>query len=431
MNCGSLTKSRNGQKSSTSTSLSSSTSLSKKTLDIHHNNKVLEFQAKTKQRDNLQEQLIEIETKISQCPTDENAALIQEAESIKLQIEQLDNSEDEVEYLVNTAPILFKYYDIIEKGSGDDSTIVNTPKITENSVLKWLMKTQSPHEEPSKQDNQPETPQTNTHDLTSSSKQHIKQIKSKQNISQSSSKEDRASLLEKYMSYTDDNFIKPIDTMVAENCRFCGSTNQFIHMNDGFICCNDCSCIEYVIVDHDRPSYKDPPREVSYFAYKRINHFNECLSQIQGKETTDIPDEVYDAILLEIKKQRITNMANLSVEKVREILKKLNINKYYEHAPHIKHKLNGLPIQHLEPELEDKLRAMFKMIQQPFLKHMPSNRKNFLSYSYVLHKLIQLLEKDEYLPNFSLLKSREKLHHQDQIWKKICEELNWQFIRSI
>jgi hypothetical protein len=29
------------------------------------------------------------------------------------------------------------------------------------------------------------------------------------------------------------------------------------------------------------------------------------------------------------------------------------------------------------------------------------------------------------------LKSREKLHLQDQIWKKICEELNWQFIESI
>ena len=135
--------------------------------------------------------------------------------------------------------------------------------------------------------------------------------------------------------------------------------------------------------------------------------------------------------MMEIKKQQINNMADLKTSKIKEILKKLRLNKYYEHAHHIKHKLNGLPIPHLEPELEEKLRTMFKLVQPPFLKFMPSSRKNFLSYSYVLHKMIQLLGRDEYLPNFPLLKSREKLHQQDQIWKKICEELSWQYIASI
>ena len=32
---------------------------------------------------------------------------------------------------------------------------------------------------------------------------------------------------------------------------------------------------------------------------------------------------------------------------------------------------------------------------------------------------------------FPLLKSHEKLHAQDVIWKKICAELQWEFIRSI
>ncbi len=155
------------------------------------------------------------------------------------------------------------------------------------------------------------------------------------------------------------------------------------------------------------------------------------LSQIQGKETTDIPEEIYDAILLEIKKQRISNMADLKIAKIKDILKKLKLNKYYEHAAHIKHKLNGLPIPHLEPDLEEKLRTMFKLTQPAFLKFMPSTRKNFLSYSYVLHKFIQLLGRDEYLVNFPLLKSRDKLQQQDQIWKKICEDLGWHFIRSI
>jgi hypothetical protein len=124
-------------------------------------------------------------------------------------------------------------------------------------------------------------------------------------------------------------------------------------------------------------------------------------------------------------------MATLTCNKIKEILKTLRYNKYYEHVAHIINKINGLPTPHFDPELEDKLRAMFKQIQPLFLKYAPSNRKNFLSYSYVLHKQIQLLGRDEYLPYFSLLKSREKLHQQDMIWKKICEELNWQFLRSL
>ena len=31
--------------------------------------------------------------------------------------------------------------------------------------------------------------------------------------------------------------------------------------------------VDYIVIDSDKPSYKDPPKEISYFAYKRINHF--------------------------------------------------------------------------------------------------------------------------------------------------------------
>lgn len=215
------------------------------------------------------------------------------------------------------------------------------------------------------------------------------------------------------------------------HCQHCGTTDRTVMLHDGYIFCNRCFTLEYVLVDHEKPSYKDPPKEITYFAYKRINHFNEWLNQVQGKETTDIPDEVYDKILLEIKKQKITNMADLTNAKVREILKKLRINKYYEHIPHIINRLSGVSMPHIPPDLEDRLRHMFCQIQVPFLKHSPPTRKNFLSYSYVLHKFMQLLDKDQYVHSFPLLKSRDKLICQDQIWAKICEELGWEFVRSL
>ena len=74
---------------------------------------------------------------------------------------------------------------------------------------------------------------------------------------------------------------------------------------------------------------------------------------------------------------------------------------------------------------------MFKLISAPFENNKSKERLNFLSYSFVLHKFFQLLEMDEYLKYFPLLKSREKLRLQDSIWKKICKELRWEYIPSI
>ena len=42
-----------------------------------------------------------------------------------------------------------------------------------------------------------------------------------------------------------------------------------------------------------------------------------------------------------------------------------------------------------------------------------------------------LVASNEYLKYFPLLKSREKLYVQDQIWKKICGELNYEIIPSL
>nr|QBK88888.1 MAG: late transcription factor 3-like protein [Mimivirus LCMiAC01] len=116
---------------------------------------------------------------------------------------------------------------------------------------------------------------------------------------------------------------------------------------------------------------------------------------------------------------------------IKRILKKLGQTKYYEHRAHILSKFNGLPPPTINRETEEKLRDMFKQIQLPFQKHKPSTRKNFLSYSFVLHKFFQLLELDDLVACFQLLKSREKLRQQDAIWKNICKELDWQFIPSI
>ena len=200
---------------------------------------------------------------------------------------------------------------------------------------------------------------------------------------------------------------------------------------DSELICKKCGYTESIIINSDKSSYKDPPREANYFAYKRINHFNEWLAQFQAKETTDISEEIYNNLLKELKKDKNFTVDNVSYKLIRDTLKKLGYNKYYEHIPHIINIITGKKNPILDRNNEEQLRIMFKEIQQPFMNNCPDDRKNFLSYAYVLHKFCELLELDELLIYFPLLKSREKLQQQDFIWKKICHDLKWQFIPSI
>ena len=95
------------------------------------------------------------------------------------------------------------------------------------------------------------------------------------------------------------------------------------------------------------------------------------------------------------------------------------------------YKITGISPPIISSDIEHKLKLMFKEILTPFLEVCPQNRKNFLSYSYVLHKFCELIELDHLLTYFPLLKSREKLQQQDKIWEKICRDLKWQYIPSI
>lgn len=214
-------------------------------------------------------------------------------------------------------------------------------------------------------------------------------------------------------------------------CRHCGTAFRSLVASEGYLVCDKCDTVEYVNIDNDKPSYGDPPREISYFCYKRQNHFQEWISQTQGREYTNIPQSVYDAIFEELARQKIVDVSTLSQARVKSVMKKLSLNKYYEHIPHILNHMSGTPLARIPPELEAQLRRMFQQIQVPFMRHSPPNRRNFLSYSFVLHKFIQLLGHDELLVNFPLLKSREKLHLQDITWKRICSDLQWEFIRSV
>ncbi len=252
-------------------------------------------------------------------------------------------------------------------------------------------------------------------------------------VKKKKSSNNKGELLEKYLKVIDNKQTK-VGKYKKFKPKFCPNpeckAEMTLHLSDGYLICTECGFCEEVILDSDKPNYKEPVPDATAYSYKRINHFNEWLAQFQAKESTDIPDEVYEKILVEMKKQRLLDKF-ITPKKMRTILKKLSYNKYYEHVQHIINKVSGIPPPKMTREVEEKFRQMFKECQEPFTIYCPKDRKNFLSYSYTLHKFCELLELDDFLPCFPLLKSQDKLKEQDRIWKKICGYLNWEFISSI
>ena len=431
------------------------------TLDAMHNNIIKKFELTNKDKENYKILLCDLELQsnliMENIETNKN---LQDKEYInnlwtsniiirekiielKNNIKELE-SYNEIEYYKNTSYILFQYYDTVEKQSNISNThasisngicissselLSRQPKIYKNdskkkrssvsattiNVLDALNNLNIENNLISDNKQSKNSEINNTYDFSNNTKDNVI---------------DKSSLVDKYMSIINKKYVRNVEEEDIEICKNCKNQMTCLQ-HDAIIICNICGYQELLLVEQNRPILKQNTKDTSHFSYKRINHFREWCNQVQGKESTDIPDEIFEKILTEIKKEKIVDTKTITYNKMRDILKRLRINKYYEHINYIINRINGIPTPQFSQDLEDKLCNMFRNIQAPFLKHCPKDRKNFLSYSYVLYKFFQILGLNEYLKYFPLLKSREKLYVQDQIWKKICLELNYEIIPSL
>jgi len=414
------------EKTSKKRIVSKSNSKDISTLDVMHNNMIKVFSSKSEEKNNHEEYLMSLTNTQTMLKTmiedlfktgsiqdnekynflwSSNISISEEIIRINSLIKENVSKYNEVDYYNNTSDILFNYYELLEK----QSNVNKGKKIRPSSKVSIK---------------QPERTILDALNNIHNEKQESNKIESIYNTNT-----EKTDLVEEYLLVTNKNHVRKVDITETELCTVC-QTPLVCLQYDAIMICESCGYQELLLVEQNRPLLKQHSKDTSHFSYKRINHFREWCNQVQGKESTDIPNDVFEKILNEIKKEKITDNKNITYSKMREILKRLRINKYYEHINYIINRINGVPTPQFSPELEEKLFNMFRDIQGPFLKHCPKDRKNFLSYSYVLYKFFQILGLNEYLKYFPLLKSREKLYVQDQIWKNICMELNYEFLQS-
>jgi hypothetical protein len=236
-----------------------------------------------------------------------------------------------------------------------------------------------------------------------------------------------------YMKEVEGIVLKSVEKKNLNVCNLCHGTNIAVGRTHDRVCM-DCGSVVDMDAIEDKPSFKDMSRIThtsTAFTYKRENHFNEWLDSLEATGKTSIPDEVIEQVRYEIKKQRFTDPSKITAVIVRGILKKLKYNMYYDCIPMILSNVVGRPPLTISDDLRKDLKQMFREVHKIYHKHVPRHRSNFFSYPYILYKFCELLEADFILPYLTLLKSTEKLYQQDQIFKSICGELQWEFIKTI
>lgn len=404
------------------------TKAKKGTLDQKHTEKIVRFEKLTNSLPNKKQKLEKLESELNELMEVNNnkydnarkkSYLMDVIEKLRTEIKSIENCTESLNYIVKTLPILVDYYDndeIIDDGI-EEEYVNDVNESDKKNILSYFMR------------------ETNNIETNENVKNSSKTIKTPVDAKQQPNNKpngqiSRAKLYDSYLNATDT--INRKTTQKKNNiCSKpdCGG-EKILDQNVGYMVCIKCGLSEAILLTTDKPNYKEPTQDSGTYAYKRINHLTEILSQLQAKESTDISPKVFEAIQRELKKRKI-DKNDLDIFSLRRILKKLDYRKYYEHVPHILQIINGKEPPNFSRNDEMRIKQMFKAIQKPFAIYCPKNRKNFLNYSYVLHKFCELLDLDEYISYFPLLKNNAKLLQHDRIWKNICGYMKWEYYKSI
>lgn len=216
-------------------------------------------------------------------------------------------------------------------------------------------------------------------------------------------------------------------------CPVCPGEEQLLFCSTrSIMSCPECGyCVTYLDATSSSASF-DEVIDYNQYSYKRINHYIMHIANVQGKETFRVAHEDLNKISQDLFfRQGIRQAHDITIDNVRNAIRKLKLRRVYDHAVQATSRLNGITPRRITSDVEEKLKNMFLQMQPAFQRHAPSTRTNFLSYSFTLYRCLQLLNQTQLLSNITLLKGRDKLEANNEIFNKIATDLNWNIFDDI
>lgn len=215
-------------------------------------------------------------------------------------------------------------------------------------------------------------------------------------------------------------------------CPGCGAVVVDEHVDGEGVACDcgleirgDEECFELGYKERENYEYR------TNSIYKRPNHLQEVLLQLQGMEKKPVEREALDRVREEARKYRI-DVSKITMAEVRTILERLSLPKLYEHSAQIVHTLSGRPPIIIPEEVEARIKRMFNELM-PVFEENKGKRRNFLSYTFAILKILEIIGEEDLVQagrQMKMLKSKSKVREQDEVWRKICRDLNWPYFET-
>ena len=211
--------------------------------------------------------------------------------------------------------------------------------------------------------------------------------------------------------------------------NFCIDCNleMLIDYQESVLVCTKCGVFEYYpvyVLSYNHPM--KPSRRKC--VYKRYDNFKVILDQFCYGGNRVVPDNIMKAI-----RDEICNRDNilynytipLTIPILECILKRNKMMKYKNSIYIIFFKLKSQPLPYITITEKDMMLNMFNVVSKIYDEYKPKDRKSFLSYPFVLKKLLIMLGKVDYAKYIPQLKTKSRQKELEIIWELITKDPEW------
>jgi hypothetical protein len=204
-------------------------------------------------------------------------------------------------------------------------------------------------------------------------------------------------------------------------CGECYGTSFGKEDEDSIMKCKGCGQ-EIDLLD-DAPSFKDAERVnmSSRYTYTCRGHFIEAMNRFEGKQNTEINQNVIDTLEKELRLHNLDPKTSTK-DHIYMFLSEKKLSDYYADINLIFFKITGINPPDIT-KYRNELLEMHDQLEQAYQEVKDSERLNSLNVNWKLYKLLQLLDYPCRKDDFFCLKTPTKQGEHEQKWYDMIEYL--------
>jgi hypothetical protein len=181
----------------------------------------------------------------------------------------------------------------------------------------------------------------------------------------------------------------------------------------------------------DKTKY-DVAESKKYRSFRLYRNIASRLHYFTNSNLIDIPSDLIDIpsdLFVIIEKEIIIHnliKSNITVNFLELMLRKHRFRNYYDNIPQIYSKITGRKLPTLSPiEHELVIEMYFNAKHMYESKHQPAHRKGLVKISFILHKILLIINHPDIAIFFKTFANEFKVQYHEILWKNICTDLNW------